>query len=112
MSGPSGLEAQKHSALTTRFARDTEYTEGEFFFTPSGNPNGVKRRSPPGKVPAPKDHIRQLFLTQVPFAEGDGILLWLAPALWNAEHIALGSPGQGNNNFLCALCVSVVNSCL
>ncbi|UCG65953.1 MAG: hypothetical protein JSW12_02570, partial [Deltaproteobacteria bacterium] len=32
------------------------------------------------------------------FAEGDGIFPWPS------------SPGQGNNNLLCDLCVSVVNS--
>jgi len=57
---------------------------------PAKRDDRAKERSPPGKVPAPKDHIQQLFLTQVPFAEGDGIFPWLAPALWNAEHIALG----------------------
>ena len=57
---------------------------------PSKHGDRAKELSPLGKVPAPKDHIRKLFLTQVPYAEGDGIFPWLGPALWNAEHIALG----------------------
>jgi len=44
--------------------------------------------------------------TEVPFAEGDGIFPWPLLAPCNAKHIALGSPGQGNNNLLCD---SVVN---